>query len=125
MTRLRQFLAVVVIAVGVGGALPATGAWAAPATPRTLTYLFTGCTGPAGTPVAFQAVKQPGGAAALHLADGGNFVVVAATDVATGDLLFATPGFQHNDLATVTCSVTNPTTGRLQLVTGLIVPAAP
>ena len=122
MTRFRQFFAVVVIALGAAGALPATGAWAAPATPRTLTYLFTGCTGPAGTPVTFQAVKQPGGAASLHLTDGGNFVVVAATDVATGDLLFATPGFEHNDLPTVTCSVINPRNGREQLVTGLIVP---
>jgi hypothetical protein len=123
MARFWSFFAVVASVVGVAGALPATGAWAAPSTPSTLTYEFSGCTGPAGTPVAFDAVKQPGEAAALHLTDGsGNFIAMAATDVATGDLLFATPGFQHNDLPTVTCSVINPRNGRLQLVTGLIVP---
>jgi hypothetical protein len=123
MARFRQFSAVVASLVGVAGALPATGAWAAPSTPSTLTYEFTGCSGPPGTPVAFDAVKQPGEGAALHLTDGsGNFVAMAATDVATGDLLFATPGFQHNGLPTVTCSVINPRNGRLQLVTGLVVP---
>ena len=124
MTRFRSFFAVMAAVVGVAGALPVTAAWAAPSTPSTLTYEFTGCTGPAGTPVEFDAVKQPGEAAALHLADGsGNFIAMAATDVETGDLLFATPGFEHNDLATVTCFVVNPRNDRLQLVTGLITPA--
>jgi hypothetical protein len=87
-----------------------------------LTFSFVACTGPAGTPKAFDAVKQPGGAAALRLAPGsGVFVVIEAIDVATGDVLFTTPGFAHNSLATVTCSVTLPTTGREQLVTGLLV----
>ena len=123
MARFRSFFAVVASVVSLAGALLATGALAAPSTPNTLTYEFSGCTGPAGTPVAFDAVKQPGEAAALHLTDGsGNFVAMAAVDVASGDLLFATPGFEHNDLATVTCSVINPRNGRLQLVTGLIVP---
>ncbi len=123
MTRFRSFVAVLTAVVCVTGALPGAGAWAAPSTARTLTYEFTGCTGPAGTPTAFDAVKQPGEAAALHLADGtGNFIAMAAIDVATGDLLFMTPGFENNDLSTVTCSVINPRNDRLQLVTGLIVP---
>jgi hypothetical protein len=123
VTRFRSSLAVLATAVAVAGALPGAAAWAAPSTPRTLTYEFTGCTGPAGTPVAFDAVKQPGEGAALHLTDGsGNFIAMAATDVATGDLLFMTPGFEHNNLPTVTCSVINPRNDRLQLVTGLIVP---
>jgi hypothetical protein len=123
MTRFRASVAVLATAVGVAGALPAAVAWAAPSTPRTLTYEFTACSGPAGTPTAFDAVKQPGEGAALHLVDGsGNFIAMAATDVETGDLLFMTPGFEHNELPTVTCSVINPRNDRLQLVTGLIVP---
>ena len=71
------------------------------------------CTGPAGTPEAFDAVKQPGGAAALRLIPGsGVFVVIEAIDVATGDLLFTTPGFAHNGLTTVSCSVANPANGQ-------------
>ena len=108
MARFRSFFAVVASVVSLADML-ATGAWAAPSTPNTLTYEFSGCTGPAGTPVAFDAVKQPGEAAALHLTDGsGNFVAMAAVDVASGDLLSATPGFEHNDLATVTCSSDQP-----------------
>jgi hypothetical protein len=123
MTRFRSYFAALATVLGVAGALPAATTWAAPSTPRTLTYEFTGCTGPAGTPVAFDAVKQPGEAAALHLVDGpGIFIAMAATDVETGNLLFMTPGFEHNELPTVTCSVINPRNGRLQLVTGLIVP---
>lgn len=123
MGLFRSCVAVLAIVVSATGALPAAAAWAAPSTPRTLTYEFTGCTGPAGTPAAFDAVKQPGEGAALHLTDGsGNFIAMAATDVATGELLFMTPGFEHNRLPTVTCSVINPRNGRLQLVTGLIAP---
>jgi hypothetical protein len=118
-----RILAVVACVAGLAVVLPVAGAWAAPSTPSTLTYEFTGCTGPAGTPSEFDAVKQPGEGAALHLTDGSRiFVVVEATDVATGDLLFTTPGFQHNDLATVTCSVINPRNESEQLVTGLIAP---
>ena len=123
MARFRSFFGVLAAVSGIAAVLPATAAWAAPSTPSTLTYEFSECTGPAGTPPEFDAVKQPGEAAALHLTDGsGNFIAMAATDVETGDLLFVTPGFQHNDLPTVTCSVINPRNGREQLVTGLIVP---
>lgn len=123
MTRSRSFVALLASLVSAAGVLPAEAAWAAPSTPSTLTYEFTGCTGSAGTPEAFDAVKQPGEAAALHLIDGsGIFVAIQAIDVQTGDLLFTTPGFQHNDLPTVTCSVINPRNDRLQLVTGLIAP---
>lgn len=105
-----------------GAAIPAADASADPSTPRTLTYVFTGCTGPAGTPLTFDAVKQPGGAAALHLTgSSGVFIVIQAVDVETGAVLFTTPGFQHNDLTTIRC-VVNPINGPEQLVTGLIVP---
>lgn len=123
MALSRSFIAVLASVAGVAGVLPAAEAWASPSTPSTLTYEFTDCIGPPGTPTEFDAVKQPGEAAALHLTDGsGNFIAMAATDVETGDVLFTTPGFQKNDLPTVTCSVINPRNGREQLVTGLIVP---
>jgi hypothetical protein len=87
-----------------------------------LTFHFTDCKGPPGTSEEFVAVKQPGGAAALRLITGsGVFVVVEAIDVATGNPLFTTPGFTNNGLPTIMCSVANPTNGRQQLVTGLLV----
>jgi len=123
MISSRLVLAVVASLASVGGVLPGGAAWAVPSTPRTLTYEFTDCQGPAGTPEAFDAVKQPGEAAALHLTDdGGIFIAMSAIDVLTGDVLFATPGFQRNELATATCSVINPRNDRLLRVTGLIVP---
>src|SRR5258708_38268594 len=63
-----------------------------PSTDTTLTYEFTNCSGPAGTPEAFAAVKQPGSAAALHLGDGGGiFVAVAATHSPRRAALVSTP----------------------------------
>ncbi|HEY6013320.1 MAG TPA: hypothetical protein VIU37_04915, partial [Candidatus Limnocylindrales bacterium] len=94
-----------------------------PATPATLTFHFTACTGPSGTPAAFDAVKQPSSAAALHLVDGsGIFVAVSAVDVASGATLFATPGFQHNAVATVACRLIHPVSGTLQAVVGMLAP---
>jgi hypothetical protein len=120
LARSRSIIAL--LALVAGAALPAAAASASPPTPSTLTFHFMACTWPAGTPEAFDAVKQPGGAAALRLISGsGVFVVIEAIDVATGDLLFTTPGFAHNGLTTVSCSVVNPTTGQEQLVTGLLV----
>jgi hypothetical protein len=123
MARYQSFLAVLTLAAG--AALCPAMASADPSTPSTVTYEFTDCTGPAGTPTQFDAVKQPGAAAALHLTDGGGvFIAVKAVDIETGALLFATPGFEKNGLTTVTCSAVNPTNGREGLVTGLIVPVA-
>jgi hypothetical protein len=120
MVRFR--LPIALLAVVVGAVLSNAAASAAPATPSTLTYEFENCTGPA--PTEFDAVKQPGEGAALHLADGSIFIAIAAVDVETGDVLFTTPGFDRNALTTntVTCSVLNPRNDREQVVTGLIVP---
>jgi hypothetical protein len=121
LARPRSTIAL--LALVAGAALPAAAASADPSTPSTLTYEFTACTGPVGTPTQFDAIKQPGGAAALHLTDGsGVFITVQAVDVETGRVLFMTPGFKQNDLPTVTCSLANPTNGREQLVTGFVVP---
>jgi hypothetical protein len=123
MARYRSVLAV--LALAAGAAQSPAAASADPSTPSTLTYEFTNCTGPAGTPTEFDAVKQPGEAAALQLTDGGGvFVAMRAVDIETGAVLFATPGFDVNGLATVTCSVVNPRDGRTQLVTRLITPGA-
>jgi len=116
------------LSVSVGllaGMLTATAPLAAahPSTPATLTYHFTDCSGPAGTPTTFDAVKQPGSAAALHLADGsGIFIAVQAIDVASGAVLFRTPGFDHNGLPTVACQLMHPVTLTLQSVIGVIAP---
>lgn len=121
MARARSITVLLALVAG-GALLPAAAASAGPLPPSALTFHFVACAGPAGTPEAFDAVKQPGGAAALRLIPGsGVFVVIEAIDVATGDLLFTTPGFAHNGLTTVTCSVANPTNGQEQLVTGLLV----
>ncbi len=102
--------------------LSVSSAAAGPSTSKTLTYHLTDCTGPAGTPTDFFAVKQPGGAAALHLVDGpGVFIAVQAVDVASGTVLFSTPGFEHNHLPTVTCLAIHPVTRTLQSVTGILV----
>ena len=94
-----------------------------PSNDATLTYVFTDCVGPAGMPASFVAVKQPGGAAALHMSDGsGTFVVTGAVDLATGATLFATPGFDHNGLPTITCTSINPVTTDVARVTGFIAP---
>jgi hypothetical protein len=103
-----------------GGVGVATSAWAAPSS--TLTYNLTGCTGPLGTPTAFDATKQPGGAAALHLTDGSAiFVLMGAVDTITRVTLFSTPGFQNHFPLPVTCYLTRPT-GDTLFVTGLITP---
>jgi hypothetical protein len=105
------------------GFLSATGASAAPSTPRTLTYHLTGCSGASGTPTSLDGVKQPSEAAALQLTDGsGTFVFMKAVDAETGAVLFATPGFEHNNLPTVTCDLIHPVTGDESIVTGLIAP---
>lgn len=102
----------------------ATTVSADPSTPTMVTFHFTDCVGPAGTPSSLDAVKQPGGAAALHLVDGrGIFVAVRATDVATGEVLFSTPGFEHNGLPTVACLLLHPVTHTAQSVVGMLTPA--
>ena len=106
-----------------------------PSNDRTVTYDFTNCVASTGGSVAdFQAVKQLGQAAALHLLGGsGNFIAMKAvvlgnqtvngTFYADGTVLFATPGFLGtNGLPTITCTNTSPTSGITARVTGYIAP---
>ena len=119
MARVLASIGLLAVALG-WTAVPVS---AQPATPATLTFHFTGCSGPAGTPAAFDAVKQPGSGAALHLVDGrGIFVAVSAVDVASGAVLFSTPGFEHNRVATVACRLVHPVSGTLQAVVGMLAP---
>jgi hypothetical protein len=127
--RLRRCLALLTCipallagSVGMATAEPDNG--------RTVTYEFTDCTSGSD----FEAVKQLGQAAALHLAGGpGNFVAMKAvvlgdqtidgTFYADGTVLFETPGFSgQNGLPTITCTNTSPTSGITSRVTGYIAP---
>ena len=76
--KLRGITATVVcvLAAGVGVTVPAGIADADPSNGHTATYSFTQCVDSTGRSVAdFEAVKQFGQAAALHLLDGrGNFI---------------------------------------------------
>lgn len=121
--RVVSILATAGLLAGLVTATTAPAAAAHPSTPTTLTYHFTDCSGSVGAPTTFDAVKQPGGAAALHLVDGsGVFVAMQAIDVETGTILFTTPGFEQNNVPTVTCQLIHPVTLTLQSVTGIIVP---
>ena len=108
--------------VGIANAEPDNG--------KTVTYEFTDCTSGSD----FEAVKQLGQAAALHLVNGpGNFVAmksvvlgdqtVDGTFYADGTVLFETPGFSGpNGLPTITCTNTSPTSLITSRVTGYIAP---
>ena len=126
LTRCAALLTLVsafgVGSVGIANAEPDNG--------KTVTYEFSDCTSGSD----FEAVKQLGQAAALHLVGGrGNFVAmksvvlgdqtVDGTFYADGTVLFETPGFSGpNGLPTITCTNTSPTSGITSRVTGYIAP---
>ena len=83
---------------------------------------MTDCVGPAGTPSSLVGVKQPSGAAALHLTDGTRFIFMKAVDAVTGEVLFETKGFDSNGLPTVTCDLIHPVSADVSIVTGLVTP---
>jgi hypothetical protein len=107
----------------------AGAAHADPVNDRSVTITLSDCVGPAGTPSSFDIAKIPNPGAALHLVNGtGTFVLMNATDETTGLLVFTTPGFEHNDLALVTCSfvapITVPLAGHTIVVSGQMTPAS-
>ena len=129
MMRLTRCAAILTFASALGGGSVGI-ANAEPDNGKTVTYEFSDCTsGPD-----FEAVKQLGQAAALHLVKGpGNFVAmksvvlgdqtVDGTFYADGTVLFETLGFSgRNGLPTITCTNTSPTSGITSLVTGYIAP---
>ena len=123
MTAPRSFLALLSGLASLAAILPAQAAWAAPS--DTLTYHLTSCSGPPGTPVNIDGVKQPHEGAALRLTSmSGNFIFMEASDATTGEVFFSTPGFQHNKLELVTCALDNPRNpGQQDIVEGLLSPA--
>jgi hypothetical protein len=123
MTAPRSFLALLSGLAAVAAILPAPAAWAAPS--DTLTYHLTACSGPPGTPVNIDGVKQPHEGAALRLTSmSGNFIFMEASDATTGEVFSSTPGFQHNKLELVTCALDNPRDpGEQDIVKGLLSPA--
>jgi hypothetical protein len=98
---------------------------AAPNTDATIVYSFTDCDAHAD----FQAVKQPSGAASVHLLDGsGNFIFMKAVvlgdqgDLLDGTVLFDTPGITSGNanVETVTCDLVSPSDGLLVRTTGVL-----
>jgi hypothetical protein len=98
---------------------------AAPDNDATLVYSFTNCDAHAD----FQAVKQPSGAASVHLLDGsGNFIFMRAVvlgdqgDLLDGTVLFDTRGITSGkaDVETVSCDLRSPLDGVLVRTTGLL-----
>ena len=68
-------------------------------------------------------VKQPSEGAALHLTNGDKYVFMEAFPTADPDNpFFTTPGFDQNNLALVTCTLSPPVASVPTTVRGLITP---
>jgi hypothetical protein len=118
-----RFWSVAAVIASVASVLAAQAALAAPSNTKILTFPFTGCTGPAGTPASFSALKEPSSGASLRLLGSSVvYVTTQAVDVDSGAVLFSTPGFQNNSVQTVVCYLTHPVTKAHLRVTGLLTP---
>jgi hypothetical protein len=97
----------------------------------TVTWTFTNCTGPTGTPTTFDAVREEFttptdaivGMPALFLLTSGTelfnpFMVTIVDTGASG----TNPGFEQNNLLLVTCNTTSPVTGTAYIFTGFLTP---
>jgi hypothetical protein len=113
------------LASALTSALFAGVASAAPHNDATLLYSFTNCDSHAD----FQAVKQPSGAASVHLVDGsGNFLFMSAVvlgdqgDLLDGTVLFDTRGITSGaaNVETISCDVVSPLDGVLVRTTGVL-----
>ena len=100
------------------------GAATAQADPSTLTWNFTDCTGPAGTPTSFSAWRTSQSVGnSLHLVDGsGTFVVLIAynEDLGRYNIPVLPPG--KTSAALVQCSTIGPALGFRFTVWGLFAP---
>jgi hypothetical protein len=130
MKRLRPFLAALACVSSIAATTVAV-AHADPSNFGTTIWTFTNCSGPAGTPTTFDAVRQefttPSdfivGMPALFLLTSGTslfnpFMVTVVDTGASG----TNPGFVQNDLLLVTCSTTSPVTGTRYIFTGFLTP---
>jgi hypothetical protein len=87
-----------------------------------LTYNFEGCTGPAGTPSSFAAVRQEGAGGSFRLLDGSAiFVGLVFYDVTTGTG-FSPPGLLSSGTVTVTCLAISPISGHTLVIGGFLAP---
>jgi hypothetical protein len=133
MKRFRLLLAALACVSAVAATAVAV-AHADPANFGTTTWTFTDCTGPAGTPTTFDAVRQEfttppqsgefiTGMPALFLLTSGTqlFNPFMFTNLDTGGSS-TSPGFDHNGLLLVTCNTTSPVTGTNYLFTGFLTP---
>jgi hypothetical protein len=130
MKRLKPFLAALACVSAIAATTVAV-AQADPANFGTVTWPFTNCTGPAGTPTTFDAVRQefttPNGdivgMPGLFLLTSGTelFNPFMVTNLDTGGS-GTNPGFEHNNLLLVTCETTSPVSGTHYLFTGFLTP---
>jgi hypothetical protein len=130
MKGIRSFTAVLACVAAIAVTTVAA-AQADPSNFGTTTWTFTNCTGPAGTPTTFDAVRQefttPNdqivGMPAIFLSTDGTalFNPFMVTNLDTGASGTNT-GFTHNNLLLVTCNTTSPVTGTHYLFTGFLTP---
>jgi hypothetical protein len=129
MKRLRRFLAALACVSAVAATTVAV-AHADPANFGTVTWTFTDCTGPAGTPTTFDAVRQefttPDGAIvgmpAIFLLNDGTAMFNPFSVTVVGDGSATNTGFTHNGLLLVACNTTSPVTGTQYIFTGFLTP---
>jgi hypothetical protein len=127
MKRLKVFLSALLCI----SAIAATTAAVAQADPSngggpyegTLTYHFFDCTGPAGTPSSFAAVRQAAGDAWLLTNGTGIYVIQGVVDETTATTYHFPPGLSQSGKPTVTCTEIGPITGHTFLTVGFFTPA--
>ena len=129
MKRLRRLLTAFACVSAIAVTTVAV-AHADPSDKVTVTWTFTNCAGPAGTPTTFDTLRveftTPSdlivGPTIFHLTSGTEifnpFMVTNLDTGATG----TNPGFNHNNLLLVTCNTTSPVTGTHYLFTGFLTP---
>jgi hypothetical protein len=129
MKRLRPFL-VVLACVSAIAATTVAVAHADPSDSVTVTWTFTNCTGPAGTPTTFDTVRVEFTTASDLLVGPGLFFLTSGTELFNPFMVTivdtgasgTNPGFEQNNLLLVTCETTSPVTGTHYLFTGFLTP---
>jgi hypothetical protein len=116
-TRNRARIAIAALALAAASLSTAPSAAADPANGFPVT--FTDCQGPAGTPSTFDAVLA-GFTRALVVDSTSVFVSVVI--VRDGVEIFSRPGFDVNEIATITCKFESPLTGFRYVITGFFTP---
>lgn len=116
--RIRLVVALVGAFVALGAVGSAKGD---PLNDGAITLTLYTCTGPAGTPSTFQGTKVLSGANSLHLLDGTTIFRRTSIFDPVTEVLY-TWGLQNNDRPLVTCTVVDPFTGHVLVVSGFFAP---